>query len=328
MKIGLCFDDNSVAFNDMLLGMFTFEEIKRQKPDCKVFSTTGRKTEDLMDSDALILGGGSLLGELAIPPFSKIPEWGGGYNGKIYVLGTGYRYYPNYELLQKGYERSMKELFDRAERICLRGKKSLELCEFNNLNTSRVELLADAVFLADATNLNKDNVIGFNVRETYEDQKVAFGKLIPKLSEAFDFLAQQENKPVTFLAAHHEDYNSAERVIANMRPYASNIKSGNYLEYYEELSKLSFFCGMRCHTQLMTGINNAPFIPLEYHFEKMWDALSPLNLEDYVLNIEDLNVENIAKLYEKRFEFIKRFAEGAKKKKKELQQFITKILND
>ena len=328
MRIGICTDNNPAAFNDTLLSAFTTTEIKKQCPECEVHAIWRAAFKDFSSCDAVVLGGGSLLGEFDIPPFDTISKWGDLYKGGVYVLGSGYRYYPDKKLLSGRYKENMRILFEQAERICLRGHKTLELCKQNELDTARVELLADCVFLAAPQVHTERERIGFNVRENYEDQKMPFGELLPKLAEAFDYIAQRENRPIAFLAPYPLDIISNQKVNDKMHIHGTISKAKNQFSHYEELRKLSLFFGMRSHTQLLAGINHIPFLPLEYHFDKMWDALSPLGLQDWVLNIKDINMETISKLYDKRFEFLYHFFEGAVKKNTELKVFVSKILED
>jgi len=328
MKIGICVDNNPGAFNDTLFGIFTATEIMRQCPKCEVYSIWRVKFQTWKYFDALILGGGSLLGEFDIFPFSEITKWHNRYEGKLYVLGTGYRYYPDKELLTGQHKKNLKTLFEHADRICLRGYKTLELCEQNDLCTSRVELLADAIFLAEPMVGTTREGIGFNVREEYENQKMPFDVLLPKLVKVFDAIAQKANVPITFLAPYPNDVLSNQKVNEKMHLHGVISKANTQFKYYEELTKLSFFFGMRAHTQLLAGINHIPFLPLEYHFEKMWDALSPLDLQDWIVNINNIDMDTISKLYDKRFEFLYRFFEAAAKKRFALKKFVGSLLGD
>lgn len=227
--------------------------------------------------DAIILGGGSLLGTPEPKLVGMLKE---NVDMPFYIYGTGFR-----NIEKSGFE-NLQYLWDRASLIAVRGESSIERLDEQGLKMSKVAALGDPIFLCSGQQKQDGGYIGGVHRPYIVNEQV--------LKEAFEFLKRKRNQDVKMFSFAKDQGDC--RGGLGYEIYDLNIN-----QTYNGLIQSSFWFGNRLHPFCIALMHSIPTIGLEIEFRKVEDVCSTLDYL-YWLNISDFSGDTFVDMYSKLME--------------------------
>lgn len=295
MKVGLLGFFNVKAYSDDLICDATQRVLLKLDPelefDIQVMWRSvkaGKVDIDYLNSfDRLILCGGSLLGKCTFQPIIKIDEWADKLTIPLHIFGTGYRFEPEFDPLPEIMRDRMNLLFETADSIMVRGLKTVQHCEENEIDVSKISCYGEPIIAANyTTNWNLTRmVIGGNVRHMSpkEVQYTSNEQVQELMASFYDWLYEEMGYPIELISfrslnADHDALGAincrSKMKVAGAITRIINPTSLSQLMRYT--SSVSFWFGQRMHPAVHSISRGIITIPFESQFHKMHDWLSTL----------------------------------------------------
>jgi len=311
MKVGLIGFFGVKAYSDDLIGDATQKILTELKPDIK-FDTQvmwrsikqGKPDMDYLNSfDSLILCGGSLLGKCTFVPVGQIEKWADKLTAPFHIFGSGYRYEPDYDPLPEVNRDRMNLLFDTASSIMVRGLKTVQHCEENDINISKISCYGEPIIAANyysSFNLTRQ-VIGGNIRDMpkAEVQYTSNEQVHEVMAAFYDWLHQELGYPIELVSfrMHPTDHDGRGAAICRRKMKTAGgktriISPKSLDQVLRYISTVSFWFGQRMHPAIHSIMRGIPTIPFECQFHKMHDWLSTVRGTHHCItphsNLEDM----------------------------------------
>jgi len=240
-----------------------------------------------LNCDGVILGGGSLLGRLRLPPFDTIEQWGNDLQIPLIILGTGWR--EEKKPLTKEERSKTKFLINRADYVGVRGYYSLEKIKGNHLPYKKVNVIGDPglCYINRFGKCKLDNksmgVVVRNMSQVEIEQDDRIGSNMRMFSIFAQILdnAREEGYDIYFFPFSSKnrttdnDYIAMGQVQAFMKYPSSLIQVNLPLEQMVAfMGNMDFVVSQRLHGSLLSLVQGVPIMPIEYQFNKLEDSLS------------------------------------------------------
>lgn len=262
--------------------------------------------------DAVILGGGSILGVGYGISWLKN-------NVPFYIYGSGFRECQNLE--------DLKYMLDRALFVSLRGNTCIKRLKDLGLNVSKVSCVGDPIFLCDKMNVmnakkatdNGNSFIGGVFRPYITEDN--------KIKQIFDYLKvnrKEEIKLFSFAKGQGDD-------VGGKKIGFKTMDSFNNIETYNEMIKSSFWFGNRLHPFCIALMHGISTIGLDIEFNKVESVCSTLDYPYWIKN-ENLNLSTFESMYKDVIDNHEKINEGVQKKidiiRNDLKMLAEKIFDD
>jgi len=296
MKIGLIGYFGAGAYSDDLIEHVTKQLLLKEKPKANINSSWRQKCirgtdPKLLNSfDLIIQAGGSLLGKCEHYPITDIHRWHDKIKTPMAIFGTGYRYEPKIEPLNKVRKRRLQLLFKKAQVISVRGHRTMHHLRSNKIDVSRVVSVGDPVMACDIKlKINPKFIMG-NVRYSpqHEVKHASNERTQMLMAEIYDWLIDHYDLPLVLIsfrnARKDNDTLGAEKVRILMK-HADKVKiisPKNFREAVEHMKNAAFWFGQRLHPTVFAGVQGIPFVGVEYQFEKMIDWAGTVGIDNYI----------------------------------------------
>ncbi len=258
---------------------------------------------ELLTSDLLISGGGSLLqdvtGPRSLPYYISIVALAKALNKRVmfYAQGIG-------PINRKFSKLLMHSIANRVDYITLRDEDSMRLLEQLGVNRPPIKVTADPVFALEPSSLDyeqaqillqehgiiEDKMIGVSVRywKALEGHQ-------SDLAQVLDCLAEKDYQIAFIPMDYPQDVAESRRVAALMKKDSTIIdKSLSSLEHIALISNFDLLIGMRLHSLIFAANRGIPFAGISYDpkidaFLKSFD-LQPLavGVEAKILQLQEL----------------------------------------
>jgi len=253
--------------------------------------------------DFIILGGGSLLGL----PFPMLVNDLKQTDCQFYIFGTGFREMHNFSHL--------KYLWDRASLIAVRGSTSIKRLDNHGLDTSRIEVLGDPIFLLEPRPKREPEYVGGVMRSKLLNYR--------RMDAIFNYLRFNEKKAIRLFSFCDRQGDLTPR------EHGYQVESVNIANANEKVARSSFWFGNRLHPFCLALINSIPTIGLEIEFRKIEDVCVVL---DYPYWLREADLSDFDELYNR---LIGNWSETSKKlsfqinqTREYLQEFAKKIVEE
>ena len=296
MKIGLIGYFGAGAYSDDLIEYTTRKLLLKQNQkaqiDYKWREKTIRRTDPkLLNSfDLIVNAGGSLLGKCEFHPITDIHKWHDKVNTPMAIFGTGYRYEPDKEPLNKVRKRRLQLLFKKAKVISVRGHRTMHHLRSNKIDVSKVVSVGDPVMACDIKLKVKPKFIMGNVRDSphNEIKHVSNERTQKLMAEIYDWLIEYHDLSLMLIsfrnARKDNDTIGADKVRLKMK-HSDRVKilsPKSFMEAVELMRNAAFWFGQRLHPTVFAGIQGIPFVGVEYQFEKMIDWAGTVGIDNYI----------------------------------------------
>ena len=303
-KIGLIGFFGAGAYSDDLIEDTTRRLLLKQNPraqidyEWRVKCAKGTDPTLLNSFDLIIHAGGSLLGKCGHYPIRDIDQWYDKVDTPIAIFGTGYRYEPDKEPLNQVRRRRLQLLFEKAEVISVRGHKTMQHLEENRIDTSKVVSLGDPVMACDIRLEMEPTCVMGNVRDSphNEIKHVSNEHVQSVMAEIYDWLIEYYSVPLKLLSFRHVGSDSdlvGSQKTKSMMKNSDRVLiqvPNDFREAVNLMRNTAFWFGQRLHPTIFAGINEVPFVGVEYQFEKMIDWASTVGIDGYV-NTKDFTLD-------------------------------------
>jgi len=240
--------------------------------------------------DLIINAGGSLLGKCEHRPIHDIHKWHKKVDTPMAIFGTGYRYEPNKEPLNKERRQRLNLLFNKSKVISVRGHRSMHHLKTNGCDISKVISVGDPVMACDIPlNVTPRFIMG-NVRDfpRTEIKHVSNEKTQKLMADIYDWLIEYYDMPLVLISfrtvRRDDDSLGAKKVKARMK-HANRVTIVSPKDFMKAVTLMKdavFWFGQRLHPTVFAGIHDIPFVGVEYQFEKMVDWMSTVNIDNYI----------------------------------------------
>ncbi len=230
-------------------------------------------TRELLTSDLLISGGGSLLqdvtGPRSLPYYISIVALAKVLNKRVifYAQGIG-------PINRKFSRLLMHAIANKVDFITLRDEDSMVLLEQLGVNRPPIKVTADPVFALEPSSLDfeqaetllqehgikKDKMVGVSVRywKALEGHQ-------GDLARVLDFLAEKNYQIVFIPMDYPHDLAESQRVADLMEKDCLIIdKSLSSMEYIALISNFDLLIGMRLHSLIFAANRGIPFAGISY----------------------------------------------------------------
>ncbi len=303
-KIGLIGFFGAGAYSDDLIEYTTRKLLLKQNPKAQIDYKWREKTfkgtdPKLLNSfDLIVHAGGSLLGNCGHYPIRDIDKWYDKVDTPIAIFGTGYRYEPGKEPLNQVRRRRLQLLFEKAEVISVRGHKTMQHLKENGIDTSKVISLGDPVMACDIKLEREPTCLMGNVRDSphNEIKHVSNKRVQSVMAKIYDWLIERYDLPLKLLSFRHvgsdSDLLGAEKTVNKMRNADRVIieAPNDFREAVSLMRNAALWFGQRLHPTVFAGVNEIPFVGVEYQFDKMIDWGSTVGIDGYV-NTKDFTLD-------------------------------------
>jgi len=295
-KIGLIGFFGAGAYSDDLIGYVTKQLLLGERPGIQFDSNLTQKCARgtapklLNQLDLIIHAGGSLLGKCEHAPILDIHKWHSRVLTPMTIFGTGYRYEPDKEPLNRIRKQRLQILFKKAKVISVRGYRTTHHLKRNGIDTSKIISVGDPVMACDIKLKREPTHIMGNVRnlQSSEIKHVPNEKVQAFMAQAYDWLIDYYDLPLMLVSFRHKrkdnDILGARRTQARMRhtDRVTICAPKNFMEAVQLMRHAKFWFGQRLHPTLFAGVQGIPFIGLEYQFEKMIDWVGTVDINNYI----------------------------------------------
>lgn len=297
-KIGLIAYYGSGAYCDDLICEVTkklltkhSEEELEIDPYLMHKTAQGADVNFLNSFDLIIHCGGSLLGKCTHPPINSITKWVDKVTTPIAIFGPGYRYEPDKEPLNEESCRRLALLFEKAQFVTVRGKRTEHWLKSNGINISKIYSFGDPVMACD---FEMDKIGGYilgNVRSMPKEeiQHSNTGDVHKLMAGIYDWLIEERKQSLLLTSFRHNipsdnDVAGANATIRYMKHknMVKIIMPKNYFEAFNTFHYADFCFAQRLHPSIFAAVKDIPFIGLEYQFEKMIDWCSTIRVHNYI----------------------------------------------
>ena len=295
MKIGLIGFFGVGAYSDDMINITTQKIFRNINPGVTFDSNVmwrcakGAYLDYLNGFDLLVLCGGSLLGKCTFPPINRISEWAHKLYTPLSMFGTAYRLEPDKEPLSPTMQQRMKLLFETAQVIMLRGKRSIYWCNRNEISTEKVEALGDPLLGLSYEKKKRRDVIGGNVRNMppSEVQYTSNDYVQGKMATIYEYLIDLFDLPLEFYVFRDQPLdNDGEGALKTMMKMKDidNCEIRRFDSAWEAFNSIDmqFWFGQRLHPAVFCAATKTSFIGLDTQFEKMKDFMSSINSSNYI----------------------------------------------
>ena len=337
-KIGLIVWAGFGAFSDDLIGYTQEQLLKQYIPDAQINDRLmhRRKTAGtagfLNQFDLVVHGGGSLLGKCTHYPVNSIGNWHRKLKSPLAIFGPGYRYEPNLEPLKRSSRWRLKLLFRKAKVISVRGHRTVYHLRKNRIKVKKIHSLGDPVMACDIK-LEKDpKYIMGNVRHSpqHEIKHVSNEVVQLGMAKIYDWLIDYYDQPLVLISFRNtksdNDVLGAKFTRAKMKNKKRvTIRAPKDWRQAVGLMKdASFWFGQRLHPTVFAGINDIPFVGIEYQFEKMMDWASTVGINNFMYT-NDLSLETFKKNFEEVPQNMKKLRRALPTRIKEINEVAQQI---
>jgi len=296
MKIGLIGFFGAEAYSDDLIEHVTRQLLLKERPEIQFDSKIERKCEKgtnpkLLNSfDLVIHAGGSLLGKCEHPPILDIYKWHKSVMTPMAIFGTGYRYEPDKEPLNRIRKQRLQLLFNKSRVISVRGYRTLYHLNRNGIDTSKITSVGDPVMACNIKLKRKPTHIMGNVRNMWQTEikHIPNKKVQAFMAQVYDWLIDYYDLPLMLVSFRNQrrdnDTLGAKRTKTGMK-HADRVTirtPKNFMEALQLMRHAKFWFGQRLHPTIFAGVQGIPFIGLEYQFEKMMDWTGTVNINNYI----------------------------------------------
>ena len=342
MKIGLIGYFGSGAYSDDLIEYVTKSLLLEVEPNIQFDSTILRKghlgsnPDYLNKFDLLIHCGGSLLGKCTHYPIRNITQWADKVETPLAVFGMGYRYEPDKEPLTTTMKERINTLFDKSEIVTVRGHYTVKHLKENNIDTSKINSLADPVM---ACSLKfppiLKNIIAGNVRNMppVEVQHNSTENVQKLMAECYDWLIEKYNKELFLLSFRHNidtdnDITGAQktRELMKNKDRVTTYAVGNFTNTIKFMNNAQFYFGQRLHPTIYAATQGIPFVGVEYQFDKMLDWTSTVGINN-IIHTKGSHLEDFIEAHNRVESNVSILKKTMPKKVKELRETAKNIIN-
>ena len=310
-KVGLIVWAGFGAFSDDLIGYTQRQLLKKYISDAqiddrlmhrrKIAGTAGY----LNQFDLVVHGGGSLLGKCTHYPINSIGNWHKKLKPPLAIFGPGYRYEPGKEPLNQQSRRRLKLLFRKARVISVRGQRTVYHLRKNRIPIKKIHSLGDPVMACDIKLDRDPKYIMGNVRHSppHEIKHVSNEVVQQGMANIYDWLIDYYDQPLVLISFRNtksdNDVIGAKLTKARMRNKKRvMIRAPKDFQQAVGLMKnATFWLGQRLHPTVFAGINDIPFVGIEYQFEKMMDWASTVGINNF-MHTGDLSLETFQRNFE------------------------------
>ena len=339
MKVGLIGFFGAGAYSDDLIEYTTRQLLMKEKPEAEIDYKWREKCamgtdSDLLNSfDLIVHAGGSLLGKCSHYPIRDIDRWHDKLNVPLAIFGAGYRYEPDKEPLNPVRRRRLQLLFEKAEVISVRGHKTIQHLEENRIDTSKVISLGDPVMACDIRLEGDPMYVMGNVRDSpHNEVKHASNDHVQALMAGiYDWLIEYYDLPLVLISFRNvgsdSDLTGAKRTIAMMRN-ADRVLIRTPKDFREAVSLMrntTFWFGQRLHPTIFAGIQEIPFVGVEYQFDKMVDWASTVGIDGYI-NTKNATIEDFISKFQRVPRNMRRLKAALPFRIKEINEVARKIM--
>lgn len=258
--------------------------------------------------DAIIIGGGTQYFEIKErKPISillkylackKIQSKG----GKFINAGVGIG-----DLRTKLGKYCLKQIFNKADYSFVRDEKSKQTLEQLGVQADKVDLGMDLSYYhqeqPNSTENSKDQIqIGLNFFDFYnyiEKDKIKRSKLLSSVKSFIKTLQNQYNAEIHLFALQKgsggRDYEFMEELNSSCKLHFYNEDQSSFMSL---LTSMSFNIGLRYHFAVVSLQYGIPTIGINYQ-PKVKRELTKFGLEDYVLEMDEVNEETLITAFQK-----------------------------
>ena len=244
--------------------------------------------------DLVIFCGGTWLGKIRIQFANTVNKWHKTLRIPYILYGSGYR--NESESLSSEDKEFLSLLLENAHKIGIRGKDSFQKLQNEGFDVSKFHAVGDPTFSFQSSDIDErecsralkgDSFLGMNSRiilEVEQHQASCHNDWIrwEWLAKTYNYLFENEgfrsfiNFPLTVSSkSYYSDQKAFHALKFHLRPEISPRECYiNLLPMLRGIGKARFNVGERLHFQLMSLVHGVPFLPIEYEFEKLSDALS------------------------------------------------------
>lgn len=277
------------------------------------------KNIDLQHYDLIVLGGGSLLSagqQLVLPYIIEFLHKALLLNKKVMIWGSGIDWAPKayIERFEKNMEipisatndfkRKVKEVFEESVWSGVRGPFTFELLRRYGVS-EKLHISGDPAFLMNLQDIRDDEKIQFNSALKNREKIVgvnwgtSFNNIYgqneiaveDQLANALNQLTAQ-GYTVYLFTVWSADLEPIERLYHKLNKKESIIFDKNLYNHNELMSLIQHFTftiNFKLHASYISLAAHVPFIALGYRF-KVFDFIKSVNLEDYIISTDDLNI--------------------------------------
>jgi polysaccharide pyruvyl transferase WcaK-like protein len=293
-KVGLIGFFNRGAYSDDMISYATKVLLSEYDDNLEfhdnlMFHPKIQDVNFLNSFDLLVLCGGSLLGKCEFNPVNIIEKWYSKLTTPLCIFGTGYRYEPDKEPLSIIRRRRMELLFNIADIIMLRGKRSLHWCKMNDIDVSKVENVGEPMIGLRPRFTALKCAIGGNVRNMseHEIQYNTNAEVQRKMADIYDYLIDEIGIDVHFYSFKHDSIVDNDIIgIENVRALMKNkntkiIHYNTAVETFHNMNVL-LWVGQRLHPSVYCAKEGIPFIGIDTQFQKTWDFMTSINCDNFI----------------------------------------------
>jgi len=176
--------------------------------------------------------------------------------------------------------------------ISLRDEESLNNFLEIWFNKNKLLKFIDPAFFTKNRNQIKTNSIWF----VLHSNKDFFIKEIKKVLKNTDY-------NIKLIITEHLDIKLNKEILSSIKnKRVELIIKNNFIDIIDEISKLDFIVSQRLHWSIIAFTQKVPFLNIYYHhkWKELWNFL---NIEDFSINIKDIEKENIISYIENKDKF-------------------------
>lgn len=285
MKVALigCYSCNSLGDNMIA---YAVKEALAKRVDCEVdadLDNLSRGYIDMTQFDLIILGGGTILGQLAVMPMAYAQQWLRKIRCPITMLGCGYRVG---ELRGVNFEALMSKIAIKG----VRGPVTAGLLK--SWGYKDVIVTGDTALLWD--NYQKPHPprhrIAINAG-ILELQYANFDDVMRFFVDITNWL-EDEGNTVDFIPLQNEDLPVQDMIKkATKRQTANLITDLSVPAAAERLDNYDLLVGLHLHSFILSYITGTPALAMEYQFQKAHDFAQTVGLDDYIMDATHLDLD-------------------------------------